>query len=332
MTALPFLLRVASAALIVALLAACQASWSPRLARLEESRWVDRDRKLLLTHSPWAQSERTAITGWRADTQAILDVNASWLSSYFTTARAVVLTSMGDRVPWLLSFDPALKEDRQRFRRPLVVAGDPPSTLDRRMLVVAPLLADGLGFWPTSIAQARQAHRQLGILPPPDSILERELDDLTPLSEMIVLDVTLSPILLKHDPRPGDPDIDACLGRLMGQVLVRGASLLREDGRLLAPQQVVVLSHDIDQHWEQAAWGFTDEGLVIAAPVVARLLFPRTIDGELFLSETHAKVSLELAAPRGAAEACAKNGDGLDVRISLPFNLDDMRVVGMHGI
>lgn len=310
---------------------ACQSSWSPRLIQVDESRWLERDRRLLLSRSPWVQQAQVELSGLRGEDRASLHVAASWLSPHFQTARAIMLPRLENRLPLLLAFDPDSDRVTARYRGPVRVPGYPPAGLDRRTLVIAPWLDGGIAFWPTGIPQSAEAHRALGIQPPMDAQIARELDDLTPLSELLAIDLVLNPLLLKAE---APPELERCLAQVMGQTLLRGASILRADGRRIDVDTLIVLSHDIGEHWNEAAKRLAESRPVIAAPVVARLLVARRdADGTARFDENQPQVRLELVTPEGVGELCAKDPSrGIGVSLSIPFSLDAMRVVGMHGV
>ncbi len=317
------------------LVSACSPSWSAKLAEVDEEDWGVKDRLGFLMDSPWVHFERAPVKGWSTQTQVNLDVTASWVSPYFRANRRAILARLTPlEAPPFLEYVANTFTHVAQYRRTVSVAGKSPYPLTHRLIVATPLLGDGLGVWPTGVEAARDAHRQLYMLPFPDVDLQQELDERTSLSDTITLDLVLTPVMLRHRARPGDPDIDDCLAMLLGQLAARGTVLVRQDGEMRFPKRVVVLSHDIDHQWEYAAWRMASESrVVVAAPAVVRLHFDRRDEGSDWLHADSGPVALRLETPRETAEICAENPkEGLLFEVELTFDPKKMMVIGPSGL
>jgi len=321
--------------LYAVLTVACMPTWSASLADAPEATWSDKDRLGFLLDSPWAKRERARVGGFKTDSDARLEISAYWLSPFFSRTRAEIAGRFAPTVRPLIQYDPEASADSAYFRGPLVLRGEAPTPLTHRLFVATPLLHKKIGFWPTSPELAKAAHRRLFSLPHPDADLAAILDERFDAGEYVVIELVLWPFIARHAPRPGDPDIDECLRRLMGELVWRGASLVAADKTVRYPKFAAILAHDIGDAWENTAWRMsTEQLLVVAAPAIARLYFARKAeDGASWPGAQDEEAVLVVAAPRGAAAECAaKPEDGLEFELEFAYDLAAMRRAGADGI
>ncbi len=321
--------------LLPLLLAACASSWSARLIDASFDKWSTNDRKGFLIDSPWVQHERGAIKGWKTETKAALDVTASWVSPFFKRVRDdILLENQADILP-LLEYNPEYAADVAVHRQGMILSDQPPYPLPNHLIVPSPLFKTYPGLWPSGPEAAYRAHRALFIVPGYKEDIETILNGFVNLSDTIVIDLTLVPAILLHNPRPGDADIDTCMNALLGQLATRGTALIRSDGEIRYPRKAVVLGHDIQRAWEMASWRMAKQGdVVISAPTTIRLLFDRQDEeGHPWLGNQEETLRMTISAPRESAHACAENeSEGLSVELEIRFDLNAMRQVGQEGI
>jgi|GEM_PF-5174829 len=320
-------------ALLIAmlLLSSCIPQWRSRLAWLEQERWSKYDRLAFVNKSPWTTFNRAEVLGLKSSSKVSLGVNASWLSGYYIAARKEVLREMKTETNNLLEFSPRFVEDKNSPGEYLRVKGEPPFPLTHQTFVVNPDLKNNGGFWPTGVEASEMAYRSMNILPPDKTQVLFDLDDHISFNEYIIIELSILPIIAEA--KPEDERIIPCINQLLGQLLLRGASLLRDDGETILSERSVILSADINQTFNNNAFKRHKKGSLIAAPSVVRILFKRQLKGKSWLRENERKIKLMLSLPKGAVDSCAINpATGLEFHLNFEFDLMKMKIVGPSGV
>lgn len=323
--------RLISVLIALTLVVGCVHRWSTKLAYLNEEEWMDSDRRALLIDSPWVKSGEFPIGGWPGELAIIMQASASWLSPYFIHMRRVVAARLDKNLPKVLDFDPG--QDKSIFSKGhLQLAEMPPYLLDRHLLLVSPMLKEGVGLWPSSVKASDAAHRQLYILPPRMEELELEMGDEIQAVGNIMIDLTLWPRFAAL-PRSAAAGTLDCLARIQGQLLLRGAELVMDDGKILPPRKVIILGHDVGGSWTRAVMEEGERTGLAAAPAMARLFFEQDGSGVTWPDSEQEGAVLHLSLPKDPPVDCAFEGEEtLKLDIKLSFDLWEMRVAGAWGI